>query len=179
MMRLLPRVGILALGLGLMGCGASEQTEPEPVVDPIETETVQPEEASSSETVPAGPASDPQSVPSDDPDFDPYDGWQPCGGSAGCEHVATISAPHGGPVLQVFYDPDRRDAITRWGDMLAAVMGCVEQGGTLTQCVSSADAPDLCKTEYDRIVGLSDEATAFEVVFLTQGSPCRPVEGQP
>ena len=104
---------------------------------------------------------------------------QPCGGSDGCTQIATVSQAHGEPAIGLYYDPERNDAIVRWSATLAGVIDCADGGGSLGECVAASDAEDQCKAEFGRLSALGGDAAAFDAVFLTPGSPCRPEEGAP
>lgn len=104
---------------------------------------------------------------------------QPCGGSEGCTQIATVSQAHGEPAIGLYYDPDRNDAVVRWSATLAGVIDCADGGGALGECVAASDADDACKGEFDRLSAMGGDAAAFDAVFLTPGSPCRPEEGEP
>ena len=104
---------------------------------------------------------------------------QPCGGSEGCTQIATVSQAHGEPAIGLYYDPERNDAVVRWSATLAGVIDCADGGGSLGECVAASDAEDQCKAEFDRLSALGGDAAAFDAVFLTPGSPCRPEEGAP
>ena len=104
---------------------------------------------------------------------------QPCGGSDGCTQIATVSQAHGEPAIGLYYDPERNDAVVRWSATLAGVIDCADGGGSLGDCVADSDAEDQCKAEFDRLSALGGDAAAFDAVFLTPGSPCRPEEGAP
>lgn len=121
------------------------------------------------------PAADEMAVASETGDSE----RQPCGGSAGCEQIATIAQAHGEPAVGLYYDPDRNDAIVRWGNTLAAVMDCADGGTALDACVAGSDADETCKSEFARLTAIGGESAAFEAVFLMPGSPCRPGEDQP
>lgn len=103
----------------------------------------------------------------------------PCGASSTCVHAGSISGGHGEPGIEVHYDPERNDAIVRWGHALGDVIACADGGDTITACVADAPFDQSCKDEFDRLSGLADELAAFDAVFLSAGSPCRPQEGQP
>ena len=103
----------------------------------------------------------------------------PCGGSSTCVHAGSISGGHGEPGIEVHYDPERNDAIVRWGHALGGVISCADGGSTITACVAESPFDQSCKDEFDRLSGLADELAAFDAVFLTAGSRCRPQEGQP
>ncbi|MEN0653984.1 MULTISPECIES: hypothetical protein [Hyphobacterium] len=104
---------------------------------------------------------------------------QPCGGSARCTQIATVAQAHGEPAIGLHYDPGRNDAVVRWSATLAGVIDCADGGGVLGECVAASDAEDQCKAEFDRLSALGGDAAAFDAVFLTPGSPCRPEEGEP
>lgn len=103
----------------------------------------------------------------------------PCGGSTTCQNAGSISGAHGQPAIDIYYDPERNDAIVRWGSALSGVIACADEGDTITACVGAAPFEQSCKDEFDRLSALADELAAFDAVFLTEGSPCRPQEGQP
>ena len=102
----------------------------------------------------------------------------PCGGSSTCENAGSISGGHGQPTVEIYYDPERDDAIVRWGRALGGIIACADNGDTITTCVAAAPVEQSCKDEFDRLVGLANELAAFDAVFLTAGSPCRPQEGE-
>lgn len=104
---------------------------------------------------------------------------QPCGGSDGCTQIATVSQAHGEPAIGLYFDPERNNAVVRWSATLAGVIDCADGGGSLGDCVAASDAEDQCKAEFDRLSALGGDAAAFDAVFLTPGSPCRPEEGAP
>lgn len=103
----------------------------------------------------------------------------PCGGSSSCVSVGTISSHNGGPGVALYIDPERNDAVVRWGNALGEIINCADSGETITACVVAAPVEQACKDEFDRLTGLANELAAFDAVFLTAGSPCRPEEGQP
>lgn len=102
----------------------------------------------------------------------------PCGGSSTCVNAGSISGGHGDPGVELYFDPERNDAIVRWGNALGEMMDCADGGETIATCVGLAPVEQSCKDEFDRLVGLANELAAFDAVFLTAGSPCRPEEGQ-
>ena len=104
---------------------------------------------------------------------------QPCGGSPTCVNAGSISGGHGAPGIEIYYDPERNDAIVRWGNALGGIVACADGGNTLGACVAAAAVEQSCKDEFVRLSGLADELAAFDAVFLTAGGPCRPEDGQP
>lgn len=170
------QLGVTAtISLILAACGGNTPDEP---VDNIESR--------SEPTVQAPAPADPDPDPGPDPVVSgPETGnaygqlsRAPCNGSSTCENVATLSVGHGPAGVELFYDPQRDDAIVRWGAMLSGVISCVDQGGELDSCVDATDAPDFCKSEFRRLTDAADARAAFDAVFLTRGSPCRPEEDQ-
>ena len=103
----------------------------------------------------------------------------PCGGSSTCVNAGSVSLGHGEAFVQLHVDPERNDAITRWGNVLGDIIDCVEGGRDMSACVSASNSEDNCKAEFARLAGLGGENAAFDAVFLTEGGLCRPQEGQP
>ena len=154
---------------------AAEIIEPEAPADPVpETMPVKVPPGGVVESV-AEPEPETQAaIPN--PPIDPR---PPCGGSETCVNAGSVSAGHGGAAIEVHFDPERNDAIVRWGNALGNIMDCADGGETIAACVAVADVDPSCKEEFDRLTDLANEIAAFDAVFLTTGSPCRPEEGQP
>ena len=149
-----PCVVVSAAACLLAGCGGRDEPDPAPHAESeIAAEDVA--------NTPASPAR------------------QPCGGSEGCSQLATVAQAHGEPAIGLYFDPDRNDAVVRWSATLAGVIDCADGGGALGECVAASDADEACKTEFDRLSAMGGDAAAFDAVFLTPGSPCRPEEGAP
>jgi hypothetical protein len=45
--------------------------------------------------------------------------------------------------------------------------------------VAASDASETCRGEFVRLADAGGDRAAFEAVFLTPGSPCRPEEVSP
>lgn len=153
-----PAIGLIAAASLLAGCGGGDPDgEPPEPLETAETEIAADETADT----PVPPAR------------------QPCGGSDNCAQIATVAQAHGEPAIGLFYDPERNDAVVRWSTTLAGMIDCADGGGALGECVTASDAGDECKAEFERLTALGGETAAFDAVFLTPGSPCRPEEGEP
>ncbi len=186
--------GLLAVSLAACSAGdeVSEMDPPAEPASPATDGTLVATPASEPEIEPAPVAPEPgsaapvlpQSTPPDQRGrtVDTLSGSEPrppCGGSSTCVHAGSISGGHGAPGIDVHYDPERNDAITRWGNALGDLIACADSGNTITACVAEAPFEQSCKDEFERLSHLADELAAFDAVFLTAGSPCRPEEGQP
>lgn len=103
----------------------------------------------------------------------------PCGGSPTCVNAGSVSLGHGEAFVQLHIDPERDDAITRWGNVLGDIIDCVDGGRNLNACVAASDSDDNCKAEFARLAATGGDNAAFDAVFLIEGGLCRPAEGQP
>ena len=151
------------------------ELEPAPGKFPAPVETGAAPDTESTPDMEATPASEGLTVET----LRTRDARPPCGGSATCQNAGSISGGAGQPAVDIFYDPERDDAIVRWGNALGGVIACADGGDTITACVDAAPFEQSCKDEFDRLSALADELAAFDAVFLTAESPCRPQEGQP
>lgn len=179
-------VAAISLAIWLTACGGggdapdaqtpdiAEVIEPEvPPASAPEPEPV-PVKLPQGDVQPAAEAERPAAIPN--PPIEPR---PPCGGSDTCVHAGSVSGGHGEPGIELYFDPERNDAIVRWGNALGEIMECADGGETIAACVAVAEVEQSCKDEFDRLTGLANEIAAFDAVFLTAGSPCRPEEGQP
>jgi len=163
-----------AMMLGLAACGGGGET-------PAPEETAQLETPDDAAPAPP-PVKTPQPETLETPEpADPANRpgltrRAPCGGSETCEMLGEVSVGHGAPGVQIYFDPERDDAIVQWSRTLSGVIDCVESGDDLGACVAASDAAEMCKTEFVRLADAADDRAAFEAVFLTPGSPCRPAE---
>ena len=107
------------------------------------------------------------------------DPTRPCGGSSTCINAGSVSLGHGEAFVQMHIDPQRNDAITRWGSVLGDIIDCVDDGRNLSACVAASGSVETCMAEFVRLAGLGGENAAFDAVFLTEGGICRPEAGQP
>lgn len=146
----------------------------EPEVPPASEPEPVPVKLPQGDVQPAAEAERPAAIPN--PPIEPR---PPCGGSDTCVHAGSVSGGHGEPGIELYYDSERNDAIVRWGNALGEIMDCADGGETIAACVAVAEVAQSCKDEFDRLTGLANEIAAFDAVFLTTGSPCRPEEGQP
>ena len=176
-------VGTIAVWLSACGGGGdTPDDQPTDVVEVIEPETpTDPEPDIVPVKIPPSGVVEPVAEPEPaaaipNPPIDPR---PPCGGSETCVNAGSVSAGHGGPAIEIHFDPERNDAIVRWGNALGEIMDCADGGETIAACVAVAEVEQSCKDEFDRLTGLANEIAAFDAVFLTVGSPCRPEEGQP
>lgn len=180
-------IGSLAIWLTACGGGgeSAEVETPEiaEVVEPVIPPAPEPDPAPLPAKFPQGAVSDPELEPEAGTQaanpYPPIEPRPPCGGSETCVNAGSVSAGHGGPSIEVHFDPERNDAIVRWGNALGDIMDCADGGETIAACVSVAEVVQPCKDEFDRLTDLANEIAAFDAVFLTVGSPCRPEEGQP
>lgn len=165
------RILVGAFAVLLASCGGSEDV-PEEATDTAETE------------LPEAPPPDVQPVkspqpPEPEPGATSREGLierEPCDGSQTCVSLGSVSVGHGSPGIDVYFDPERDDEITRWSATLGGVINCVEAGQDLGGCVASSDASETCRSEFVRLSDAGGDRAAFEAVFLTPGSPCRPEE---
>lgn len=175
-------LGVIALCLSACGGSGDEVEAPEPT-ELVDVETPAPETETDVVPVKSPTQAQPEALASADTTaanpYPPITPRPPCGGSETCINAGSVSAGHGGPAIEIHFDPDRDDAIVRWGSALGEIMDCADGGETIAACVAVADIEQICKDEFDRLTGLANEIAAFDAVFLTAGSPCRPEEGQP
>tara|TARA_R110002072_G_scaffold44289_5_gene124014 strand:+ start:650 stop:1117 length:468 start_codon:yes stop_codon:yes gene_type:complete len=131
----------------------------------------------------SGDAVDPAEPPLDDAATDTASSTppseRPCGGSSTCVNAGSVSLGHGEAFVQLHVDPERNDAVTRWGRSLGDIIDCVDGGQAMRACVAASDSREDCKAEFVRLADLGGEFAAFDAVFLTAGGLCRPEEGEP
>ena len=171
--RLWRLAGMASLAIWLTGCGGGETPDvPEPAEpDPIVAEIPQPE--AQPPKTPRAPDPEPETASA------PREGLirrQPCDGSETCERLGAVSVGHGEAGIEVYFDPHRDDEITRWSRTIGGVISCVDGGRDLGGCVAASDASETCRSEFVRLADAGGDRAAFEAVFLTPGSPCRPDE---
>lgn len=166
------------LAIWLAGCGGGETPDAPETAEPDSPviETPRPDVQPVKTPRPPDREDDPQTADT------PREGLirrQPCNGSETCERLGAVSVGHGEAGIEVYFDPERDDAITRWSRTIGAVIACVDGGRDLGGCVAASDANETCRGEFVRLADAGGDRAAFEAVFLTPGSPCRPEEVSP